>query len=68
MKEKSFKNLKNKIGLKNFFVSKNQQVFKPKNINLKTINIQKYFKLKLNDFIRENLEEVEKNKIKIFDI
>ena len=43
MKEKSFKNLKNKIGLKNFFVSKNQQVFKPKNINLKTINIQKYF-------------------------
>lgn len=41
MKEKSFKNLKNKIGLKNFLVSKNEPNFRPKNINIKTINIKK---------------------------
>ena len=43
MKEKSFKNLKNKIGLKNFLVSKNEPNFRPKNINIKTINIKKNF-------------------------
>ena len=43
MKEKNFKNLKNKIGLKNFLVSKNKPTFKSKNINIKTINIEKNF-------------------------
>ena len=43
MKEKENKNLKKKIGLKNLLVSKNQPSFKPKTINIQTINIQKNF-------------------------
>ena len=42
MKSKDSKNLKNKIGLKNLLVQKNSQSFKPKNINIQTINIEKY--------------------------
>ena len=41
MKEKDCKNLNNKIELKNLLVSKNGQSFKPKNINIQTINIDK---------------------------
>ena len=55
MKEKYLKNLKNKIGLKNLLVSKNQHVFRPKNINIKTINIEKNF---------ENLKKEKKKKKK----
>lgn len=41
MKAKENKNLKTKIGLKNLLVSKNQPTFKPKTINIQTINIEK---------------------------
>ena len=43
MKAKEKKNLKNKMGLKNLLVSKNKTTFKPKRINIQTINIQKNF-------------------------
>jgi hypothetical protein len=43
MKVEKNKNIKNKIGLKNFFISKNKQPFKPKNINIQTINVLKNF-------------------------
>ena len=43
MKAKENKNLKTKIGLKNLLVSKNKTSFKPKRINIQTINVQKNF-------------------------
>ena len=61
MKEKYLKNLKNKIGLKNLLVSKNQQVFRPKNINIKTINIEKnfdYFNEEKNFFTEKNIKNL----------
>ena len=42
MLSKDSKNLKNKIGLKNLLVQKNSQSFKPQNINIQTINIDKH--------------------------
>ena len=53
MKAKENKNLKTKIGLKNLLVSKNQPTFKPKTINIQTINIEKnlnYFNNEKNFF------------------
>ena len=41
MKVKNNKNLKNKIELENILVSKNPHSFKPENINIQTININK---------------------------
>ena len=61
MKEKNFKNLKNKIGLKNFLVSKNKPTFKSKNINIKTFNIEKnynYFNEDKNFFAEKNLNNI----------
>ena len=61
MKEKHIKNLKNKIGLKNLLVSKNQDIFRPKNINIKTINIEKnfdYFNEEKNFFIEKNMKNI----------
>ena len=61
MKEKYVKNLKNKIGLKNLLVSKNQDIFRPKNINIKTINIEKnfeYFNGEKNFFIEKNMNNI----------
>ena len=61
MKEKDFKNLKNKIGLKNFLVSKNKPTFKSKNINIKTFNIEKsynYFNEDKNFFAEKNLNNI----------
>ena len=49
MKVKKNKNSKTKIGLKNLLVSKNQTTFKPKCINIQTINIQKNFNYFNND-------------------
>ena len=61
MKEKDFKNLKNKIGLKNFLVSKNKSKFDSKNINIKTINIEKnynYFNEDKNFFVEKNMNNI----------
>ena len=61
MKEKNFKNLKNKIGLKNFLVSKNKPTFKSKNINIKTINIEKNFNYFTEDkkfFAEKNMNNI----------
>ena len=61
MKEKSYKNLKNKMGLKNFLVSKTQKAFKPKNINIKTFNIEKnfdYFNEGKSFFIEKNMNKI----------
>ena len=61
MEEKNFKNLKNKIGLKNFLVSKNKPTFKSKNINIKTINIEKNFNYFTEDkkfFAEKNMNNI----------
>ena len=53
MNAKENKNLKNKISIKSFFVSKNSKNNKPKIINIQTINIEKtphYFKEEKNNF------------------
>ena len=52
---------KARLIIKNFLLIQNNLSF----IYSLNILFPIYFKLKLNDFIRENLEEVEKNKIKI---
>ena len=61
MKAKDSKNLKKKIGLKNLFVKKNTQSFKPKNINIQTINIDKtnnYFNEDKKFFSTKNLNKI----------
>ena len=61
MKAKDSKNLKKKIGLKNLFVQKNTQTFKPKNINIQTINIDKtnnYFNEDKKFFSTKNLNKI----------
>ena len=61
MKAKDSKNLKKKIGLKNLFVQKNTQSFKPKNINIQTINIDKannYFNEDKKFFSTKNLNKI----------
>jgi len=61
MKAKDNKNLKKKIGLKNLFVQKNTQTFKPKNINIQTINIDKtnnYFNEDKKFFSTKNLNKI----------
>ena len=61
MKEKNIKNLKNKIGLKNFLVSKKKSNFNSKNINIKTINIEKnynYFNEDKNFFAEKNMNNI----------
>ena len=65
MKEKNFKNSKNKIGLKNFLVTKNETNFMPQRINIKTINLKKnfnYFNEDKNFFVEKNI-----NNIKYYD-
>ena len=61
MKAKDSKNLKKKIGQKNLFVQKNTQSFKPKNINIQTINIDKtnnYFNEDKKFFSTKNLNKI----------
>ena len=61
MKAKENKNLKTKIGLKNLLVSKNQPTFKPKTINIQTINIEKnlnYFNNEKNFFSSKNMNNI----------
>ena len=61
MKVKKNKNSKTKIGLKNLLVSKNQTPFKPKCINIQTINIQKnfnYFNDEKNFFNSKNINNI----------
>ena len=61
MKAKENKNLKTKIGLKNLLVSKNQPTFKPKTINIQTINIEKnfnYFNNEKNFFSLKNMNNI----------
>ena len=61
MKVKKNKNSKTKIGLKNLLVSKNQTTFKPKCINIQTINIQKNFNYLNNDknfFSSKNINNI----------
>ncbi len=61
MKVKKNKNSKTKIGLKNLLVSKNQTPFKPKCINIQTINIQKnfnYFNNDKNFFSSKNINNI----------
>ena len=61
MRAKDSKNLKKKIGLKNLFVQKNTQSFKPKNINIQTINIDKtnnYFNEDKKFFSTKNLNKI----------
>jgi len=61
MKAKENKNLKTKIGLKNLLVSKNQPTFKPKTINIQTINIEKnlnYFNNEKNFFSSKNVNNI----------
>ena len=61
MKAKENKNLKTKIGLKNLLVSKNQPAFKPKTINIQTINIEKnynYFNNEKNFFSSKNINNI----------
>ena len=61
MKAKENKNLKTKIGLKNLLVSKNQPTFKPKTINIQTINIEKnlnYFNNENNFFSSKNMNNI----------
>ena len=61
MKAKDSKNLKKKIGLKNLLVQKNTQTFKPKNINIQTINIDKtnnYFNEDKKFFSTKNLNKI----------
>jgi len=55
MKAKDNKNLKKKIGLKNLFVQKNTQTFKPKNINIQTNN---YFNEDKKFFSTKNLNKI----------
>ena len=61
MKSKENKNLNNKMGLKNLLVSKSKASFKPKNINIQTINIQKnfnYFNSETNFFSTKNINNI----------
>ena len=61
MKAKENKNLKTKIGLKNLLVSKNQPTFKPKTIDIQTINIEKnlnYFNNEKNFFSSKNMNNI----------
>ena len=61
MKAKDSKNLKTKIGLKNLLVQKNTQSFKPKNINIQTICIDKtnnYFNEDKKFFSTKNLNKI----------
>lgn len=61
MKEKSLKNLKNKIALNNFLVSKNESNFGSKYINIKTINLKKnfkYFNEDKNFFSEKNIDNM----------
>ena len=61
MRAKENKNLKTKIGLKNLLVSKNQPTFKPKTINIQTINIEKnlnYFNNEKNFFSSKNMNNI----------
>ena len=61
MKVKDSKNLKNKIGLKNLFVSKKSKNNNPNIINIQTINIEKnpnYFKEDKNYFSTKNLNNI----------
>ena len=61
MKAKEKKNLKNKMGLKNLLVSKNKTTFKPKRINIQTINVQKnfnYFNSKKNFFSSKKINNI----------
>ena len=61
MRAKDSKNLKKKIGLKNLFVQKNKQTFKPKNINIQTISIDKtnkYFNEDKKFFSTKNLNKI----------
>ena len=61
MRAKDSKNLKKKLGLKNLFVQKNAQSFKPKNINIQTINIDKtknYFNEDKKFFSTKNLNKI----------
>ena len=60
MKAKENKNLKNKIGLKNLLVTKNKTSFKPKRINIQTINVQKNFNYfnSEKDFFSKNINNI----------
>ena len=61
MRSKDNKNLKTKIGLKNLLVQKNIQAFKPKNINIQTISIDKannYFNEDKKFFSTKNLNKI----------
>ena len=61
MKAKDSKNFKKKLGLKNLFVQKNTQSFKPKNINIQTINIDKtknYYNEDKKFFSNKNLNKI----------
>ena len=61
MKVEKSKNIKNKIGLKNFFISKNKAPFKPKTINIQTINVLKnsdYFNEDKNIYTTKNINNI----------
>ena len=58
MKVEKNKNLKNKIGLKDFFITKNKVPFKPKTINIQTINVQKNFDYFKEDNNNKNINNI----------